>query len=148
LLNNYGVHIVNAPPLHSTSNGQVERFHSTLAELARCLKLERNISDSVEVILLATIEYNKTIHSVINKRPVDALHVPPGEPQGEISAKLKSARDALRTKLNDQRQNRVFKVAEKVQVKRNRRLGNKLTPLDLSTTVLIRGRVVHKDNLK
>jgi len=41
-------------------------------------------------------------------------------------------------------------------VKRNRRLGNKLTPLcdervveaDLGTTVLIGGRVVHKDNLK
>jgi len=39
LLNNFNICISNAPPLHSTSNGQVERFHSTLAEIARCLKI-------------------------------------------------------------------------------------------------------------
>jgi len=50
----------------------------------------------------------------------------------------------------------VFQVGDKVLVKSNRRLGNKLTPLceegtivaDLGTIVLIKGRVVHKDNLK
>lgn len=43
-----------------------------------------------------------------------------------------------------------------VLVKANRRLGNKLSPLyveekieaDLGTTVLIKGRGVHKDNLR
>jgi len=64
LSNQFDIQIVNAPPHHSTSNGQVERFHSTLAEIARCLKIERGIKDTVELILLATIEYNKTIHSV------------------------------------------------------------------------------------
>lgn len=57
---------------------------------------------------------------------------------------------------NANRQNRIFEVGEKVFVKNNKRLGNKLTPLcteekiqaDLGTSVLIRGRVVHKDNLK
>jgi len=47
-------------------------------------------------------------------------------------------------------------VGEKVLIKTKRRVGNKLTPLceekaiqaDLETTVLIEGRVVHKDNLK
>jgi len=50
----------------------------------------------------------------------------------------------------------VFQVGDKVLVKSNRRIGNKLTPLceertieaDLGTTVLIKGSVVHKDNLK
>jgi len=105
--------------------------------------------------MLATVEYNKTIHSVINKRPVDAILIPAGEPQAEISAKLRNAQDTLRARLNSQRQNRIFEVGEKVLVKRNRRLDNKLTPLcdervveaDLGTTVLIGGRVVHKDNL-
>jgi len=49
----------------------------------------------------------------------------------------------------------VFKVGKKVLVKSNR-LGNKLSPLceektveaDMGTTVLIKGRVVHKDNLR
>jgi len=57
-MNNYGVSISNAPPLHSVSNGQVERFHSTLLELARCLKIDKSISDTVGVIMLSTIEYN------------------------------------------------------------------------------------------
>jgi len=70
-----------APPMHC--NGQVEHFHSTLAELARSHKLEKNISNSVEIIMLATVGYNKTIHSVINKRPVDATLIPAGEPQEE-----------------------------------------------------------------
>lgn len=47
-------------------------------------------------------------------------------------------------------------MGDKVFVKNNRRLGNKMTPLyeeatveaDMGTTVLIKGRVVHKDNLR
>ena len=53
---------------------------------------------------------------------------------------------------NAYRQNMVFEVGEKS----NKRLGDKVIPLhieekvdaDLGTTVLIKGRVVHKDNLK
>jgi len=59
-------------------------------------------------------------------------------------------------RINTSRQNRVFEVGEKVLVRNNKRLGNKLTPLyseerieaDLKTSVLIKGRVVHKDNIK
>jgi len=73
LENHFGVSISNAPPLHSVSNGQVERFHSTLVELSRCLKIDKGISDTVELILLATARYNKSIHSVIDKRPADVI---------------------------------------------------------------------------
>ncbi|KAH8332277.1 hypothetical protein KR074_008542 [Drosophila pseudoananassae] len=55
LRNQYSIDVVNAPPLHSSSNGQVERFHSTLAEIARCLKIDRKIEDTVELILRLTI---------------------------------------------------------------------------------------------
>ena len=68
LLNNSNINIVNSPPLHSTSNGQVERFHSTMGEIARCLKLERQIMDTTELIMQATLEYNRTVHSVIGKK--------------------------------------------------------------------------------
>lgn len=34
----YGIVHVTTPVQHSTSNGQVERTHSTLIELIRCLK--------------------------------------------------------------------------------------------------------------
>jgi len=47
----------------------------------------------------------------------------------------------------------VFEVGDKVHLRNNRRLGNKLTPLyseysDLGTSVLIWGMVVHKDNIR
>jgi serine/threonine-protein phosphatase PP1 catalytic subunit len=156
LSNNFGVSIANAPPLHSTSNGQVERFHSTLLELARCLKIDKDISDTVEVILLATAQYNKSIHSVVNRRPADIVQTHPNESQEEIRNRILKAQTALRARENATRQNRSFDVGEKVLVKSNRRLGNKLTPLceeraveaDMGTTVLIKGRVVHKDNLR
>lgn len=63
LKNNYNINVENAPPLHSSSNGQVERFHSTLSEIARWLKMDKKINETVELILRATGEYNKTIHS-------------------------------------------------------------------------------------
>lgn len=49
LCNRFNITITPCPPSHSSSNGQVERFHSTLAELARCLKNQRNINDTVEL---------------------------------------------------------------------------------------------------
>lgn len=158
LANSFGIEIVNAPPLHSASNGQVERFHSTLIEIARCIKLERSIEDTRDLILLATIEYNKTIHSVTNKRPIDIFR-PMTENTNistEIPARLKHAQQLELNTHNKNRMERKFHTGDKVLVKRNTRLGNKLTPLydeqiiekDLGTTVLIKGRVVHKDNLK
>lgn len=35
-----GIEISNAPPLHSSSNGQAERFHDTLGDIARFYKLQ------------------------------------------------------------------------------------------------------------
>jgi len=154
--NHFGVSIANAPPLHSVSNGQVERFHSTLLELARCLKIDKKITDTVEIILLATAKYNKSIHSVVDKRPVDIMQKHPNDPQTDVQNKIVRAQNTLRARENASRQCRTFEVGEKVLVKSNRRLGNKLTPLceekaveaDLGTTVLIKGRVVHKDNIR
>jgi len=93
LKNHFGVRISNAPPLHTVSNGQVERFHSTLVELARCLKIDKGISDTVELILLATSRYNKSIHSVIDKRPADVVMAQSSDPQYEIQDRIRQAQD-------------------------------------------------------
>ena len=61
LKNGYDIDIVNAPPLHSCSNGQVERFHDTLADIGRSFKLEKISDDTVELVLRATIAYNRSI---------------------------------------------------------------------------------------
>ena len=156
LLNNSNINIVNSPPLHSTSNGQVERFHSTMGEIARCLKLERQIMDTTELIMQATLEYNRTVHSVIGKKPVEIINSFQPELNQEVKQKLINAQFSMLRTHNKNKQNKVFEVGERVYIKSNRRLGNKLSPLyeeatieaDMGTTVLIKGRVVHKDNLR
>jgi len=50
LKNQYNIDIVNAPPLHSSSNGQVERFHSTLTEITRCMKIDQKVDDTVSLL--------------------------------------------------------------------------------------------------
>jgi len=37
-----GIYLYFADPRHSTSNGQIERAHSTLTEIARCIKDDYN----------------------------------------------------------------------------------------------------------
>lgn len=156
LRDQFGVEIENAPPLHSTSNGQVERFHSTLTEIARCLKLEGKVNDTSDLILQATIKYNRTIHSVTRKRPIDVVHFSSPDVRERVREKITKAQQTSLERNNASRQNRTFDVGDSVLVRNNKRLGNKLTPLyseevveaDLGTTVLIKGRVVHKDNLR
>jgi len=84
LENHFGVSISNGPPLHSVSNGQEKRFHSTLIELARCLKIEKGISYTEEFILLATARYNKSIHSVINKKTDEVVRADTHDPQNNV----------------------------------------------------------------
>lgn len=156
LSNNFDIQIQNAPPLHSTSNGQVERFHSTLIEIARCIKLSKKFENTTELILMATIEYNKTIHSVTGKRPIDLVRSLPADLEAEVRNKIQEAQNRCIGRENKKRKDKQYQVGEKVLVKSNKRLGNKLTPLyveevveaDLGTTVLIKGRKVHKDSLK
>lgn len=155
LLDSFNIEIANSPPQHSTSNGQVERFHSTLAEIARCLKEERSISDTTELILLATIEYNNTIHSVTRLKPVDAVRVSDMS-RDQIKSRLITAQDKQLALFNRNRCNRSYNVGDIVFVKSNRRLGNKISPryvkrrvqADLGSTLLIRGKIVHKDNIR
>lgn len=156
LLSRFNIEISSCAPQHSTSNGQVERFHSTLAEIARCLKEERQIVDTTELLLLATIEYNKTIHSVTNEKPNFAFHSSSALTRGEIKARLIGAQSQQLRRFNKNRKNRVFDVGARVLVKLNKRLGNKLSPryakrrvqADLGSTALIGGQIVHKDNIR
>jgi hypothetical protein len=60
-------------PKNSNSNSPVERFHSTLAEEIRCLKLEKP-RDSIETLIsYAIIGYNNAIHSVTNYTPFEIV---------------------------------------------------------------------------
>ena len=89
------------------------------------------------------------------KKPIEIIHAS-SHIFPDIAARLEKAQQEQIDRSNAYRQNRIFEVGEKVLVKSNKRLGDKVTPLyteekvdaDLGITVLIKGRVVHKDNLK
>lgn len=70
---------ITTPAQHST-NGQVERTHSTLIELIRCLSKQNN-TDSSQEIYNAVKAYNETIHSVTNEKPMDVQLNPNGYPK-------------------------------------------------------------------
>jgi len=120
------------------------------------LKLEGNLNDTTELILLATNKYNNTIHSVANEKPVQIVHSKSAEFEMRMSQKIQQAQKKTLDYVNKERTNRDYLAAERVFLKVNKRLGIKLSPLcsekiiegDLGTTVQIEGRVVHKDNLR
>lgn len=156
LLDRFNIEISSCPPNHSSSNGQIERFHSTLVEMARCLKEERHLTETTEILLLATIEYNKTIHSTTKEKPIHAFHFSSVESRERIKARLAESQNRQLLRFNKKRKDRVFDVGTRVLVKTNKRLGNKLSPryvkrriqADLGTSALIRGQIVHKDNIR
>lgn len=63
---------VTTPVSHSTTNGTVERIHSTILEIANTLA-KQNVCDTVDEIFNAVTEYNRTIHSVTKFRPFDVF---------------------------------------------------------------------------
>lgn len=156
LLEQFNIQISHCPPLHSMSNGQVERFHSTLIEISRCIKKERCLSDTVEIVLQSVIEYNQSIHTVVKEKPVNILHSTSDVLLKEVRLRLEKAQVFQNQRENNKRIVRNFNVGDRVLVKQNKRLGNKLSPLfvqgrveaDLGSTVLVDGKIVHKDNIK
>ena len=66
---NLGVQIFKTPVNRSETNGQVERCHSTIREIARCTKA-LNPDMPVKVLIQeATHKYNNTIHSFTKNTP-------------------------------------------------------------------------------
>lgn len=144
------------PTLHSESNGQVEKFHSTLLEIARCVKAQQQISEVKDLILLAAYKYNRTIHSVVDSKPIEILQNCPAEKFGEIRDKLIRAQNLVLNRLNEKRITKTYQPGERVFLRRNKRLGSKFEKVfvekiverDLGTTVQIEGRKIHKSNLR
>ena len=117
---------------------------------------DKQIIDTNELILQATIEYNRSIHTTTKMKPIDIIHSSESAIKSEIKSKLITAQKSLLEFHNRGKELKSYEVGDRVYVKNNKRLGNKLSPLygegiieaDLGTTVLIKGRVVHKDNIK
>lgn len=63
-------------------NGIIERFHSTLLEHLRLLKLEQRGESVTHLIAYAILAYNSSIHSFTKCRPLDLItgHLDPRDP--------------------------------------------------------------------
>lgn len=154
--NNFGADIYAIPPLHSTSNGQVERFHSTLTEIARCHRLDDNSTDPLDLILLATSKYNRTIHSTVGMRPIDIIQAIPQDLREKVQSRITAKQNSDLNYHNRNTTTRTYNPGDKVFVRVNKRLGNKFSKVfnekivqqDLGTTLKIDNRIVHKDSIK
>lgn len=69
-------------PHSPNDNGNIERFHSTLLEHIRILKLQHKDEPIVNLMPYAIIAYNSSIHSFTKCRPFDLLtgHFDPRDP--------------------------------------------------------------------
>ena len=84
LENEFKINIFTAPPYTSEVNGQIERVHSTLAEIMRFLKQEHAGKNFDELLELYVNEYNHSIHSFTGKKPVDLFFSRPTKTLEEI----------------------------------------------------------------
>lgn len=148
----YKITHITTPAQHSTSNGSVERTHSTLIELIRCLCKQNNTASSDEVFN-AVKAYNDTIHSVIGQRPTDVNRNP--NKYTDISKNIELNQKKILDYHNKNRKNRNFEPNEIIFVKSNRRRkdANAYTKhtvqKDLGDSVLTtKNKIYHKDSIR
>lgn len=160
------IEIFKAPPYKSSVNGQIERFHSTLAEIMRCLKAKEVHRTFEELLDTAVYEYNYTIHSVTKKRPLEIffgrnITTDPTKYDESRQNNIERLKSKQTTDLNNhnKRRNQIknYEPGQTIFIKQNTRLGSKLSPRYKKETVKENrhtniiteaGRVVHKSNIK
>lgn len=164
--NEFGIEIYRTPPYKSSSNGQVERFHSTLQELMRCLKTQKAHRTFEELIEKSVKEYNLTVHSITGKKPVEVFY---GRTVTTDPKQLEEFRKETMRKLEEKQARdltyhnqkrtalRTYSEGDVIYVRINKRQGTKLTPKykkeivckDKNSTVTTKsGRTVHKSLIK
>lgn len=156
MLTRQGITPYYVPIQHSKSNGQVERAHSTIQELARCIKKEYHLLDDEELLLKSTLEYNKTIHSSTDNRPIDILYNK--VKHDDIRAKLLIAQENMLKHNNKSKSNKPLIKNAVVYIKRTNERQGKLQPKyrkekvkeDLGNKIKIqrKDKIIHKDNVK
>lgn len=164
--NEFGIRIYRTPPYTSCSNGQVERFHSTLQEIMRCLKAEKAHCTFEELLERSVKEYNLSVHSTTNRKPVEILF---GRNVSSDPEKLENFRKETIRKLQEKQVSdlsyhnkkrelpKAYSEGDVIYVRVDKRRGNKLTSRykkeivasnQNSTVKTKTGRTVHKNRIK
>lgn len=160
------IKIFKTPPYKSEVNGQVERFHSTLSEIMRCLKSEGPSRSFEELLQRAVNEYNFTIHSTTGKKPIELYYgrIPRLNPEQFEKTRLiniekikaKQEKD-IKYHNKKRKPQKDYQIGQVIYVKNNKRLGSKLTNRYRqeiikenrnSTIVTESGKIVHKSNIR
>lgn len=129
-----GITIYNTPSQKSEVNGTIERVHSTIIELVRCLNKEYQELSQKEIIYLAVDRYNNTIHSVIKAKPSDIFF-------GRSSKTDYQNLIAARTKVDNELSER---IRENQQTRLSRENKEKDTPKPYKTgqTIYVRDKQI------
>lgn len=154
LIQRLGIELYYCTPRHSNTNGQVERVHSTIVEIARCIKEEYHLVDDIEIFYKAAQHYNKTIHSVTGEKPSDILFNRISHEN--IKDKLKAAQEKMLQRSKERNVKNYMPediIYEKIIGQRNKlqpRFKKQKVKEDLGNKVLIqsRNRIIHKENIK
>lgn len=153
LLKRLGIKQVFAPIRHSTSNSQVERFHRTILEIARCMSEQRSIEFD-EAIIDSVREYNNTFHSVTQAKPSDVFYH--SERYPKIHDLLISAQESMLKFQNKNRKSKKFDFGDVISTCENDRRDKRspthtkhVVSADRGVVVITdRGKVIHKDDIR
>lgn len=160
------INIHRIPPHTSTANGQVERFHSTLSEIIRCLKSENIERSFPELLDRAVYEYNYSIHSTTGQKPVESffgrrIYTNPEQYEKARQNNIQRLRQKQEQDLTLHNKHRKpfnnYNIGQTIYIKINKRYGNKLTSKykkeivkenHNSTVTTQSGKIVHKSLIK
>lgn len=145
---------ITTPISHSTTNGQVERIHSTILEIANAIALQ-NSTNSDEEIFNAVTQYNNTIHSVTKYRPI-AIFFNNGNTDFEVVRQnIRIHQEKTLTYHNKKRVHKTFNPGDTVFMKSDRRCKNKksytkyvVQEVYKDAILTTTGKLIHKDSLK
>lgn len=153
-LTRLGIKLYNTPVNHSTTNGMIEKVHSTLTELIR-LDTYDNPHQTIEQLMPHAIkQYNETIHSITNEKPNEIFHN--YEKYSYISDLIKEKQGMTLHVRNKDRHNKVYKENDIVFEKSDRRqtkgkpiyVKRKVKQNNKNTVIDSKNKVIHKDNLR
>lgn len=161
-----GIQIFRSPPYKSSVNGQIERFHSTLSEIMRCLKSDGTHRSFIELLDRSIYEYNSSIHSTTGKKPIEIFfgrnsNIDPEQYEKARQDNIQRLKEKQYNDIKYHNKNRLpiitYNPGDTVYVKIHSRLGSKISPRykqetvkeNRTTTILTESnRVVHKSNIK
>lgn len=148
------INFVITPVSHSTTNGQVERIHSTILETANSLA-KQNTCETVDEIFNAVTQYNSTIHSVTKFKPCEVFFNIAGIDFNEVKNNIQRNQEKTLNFHNKKRIHKIFKTGDIVFMKSDRRRKDKRAYSKYTvqedrndTIVTTTGKIIHKDSLR